>query len=198
MIVYPGEMNQPCQAEYGISITRGLLGTRSDIVVVDSAEGGRHHTPLIDADIGRDIVLNKILSTDLQGVRLDQVRFFIVVNAESPFEMSGYEFPIQLDMEDYRRQGNSAQIEDVIPTSIKGWLRYALGFYVKRESVMKRDVVGGCAIVKTDQRRRHVTAAEARLILTAVGYPARWRYPGLRLVFSRLLDNLRPRWSLRD
>jgi hypothetical protein len=100
--------------------------------------------------------------------------------------MTGYEFPIQLDVEDYRRKGNPVQIEDVLPTLIKGWLRYVLGFYVKRESVLKRDVVGGCATVNTDVGQvRHVTAAEARLLLTAVGYRGRWAYPGLRLVSSR-------------
>jgi hypothetical protein len=187
MIVYPGDANQPCQAEYGISITRDPSTTRADIVVIDSREAGPHHTPLIDTDLGRDVMLNKILSTDLQGIRLDLMRFFVIVDAESPSEMTGYEFPIQqLDDEDYRRKGNPVQIQDVVPTSIKGWLRYMLGFYVKRESVMKRDVVGGCATAKTDiERRRPVTAAEARLLLTAVGYQARWRYTGLRLVFSR-------------
>jgi hypothetical protein len=186
VIVYPGNANQSCRAEYGISIARNLSGTRTDIVVIDSAEAGLHHTPLFDAHAGRDLVLNKILSTDLQGIGLDLMRFFVIVDAESPFGMKGYEFPIQLDVEDYRRRGNPVQIQDVVPTSIKSWLRYVLGFYEKRESVLKRDVVGGCATVKTDvERRRQVTAAEARLLLTAVGYQARWRYPGLRLVFSR-------------
>jgi hypothetical protein len=186
MIVYPGDANQPCQAEYGIAITRDPSTTRADIIVIDSREAGPNHTPLIDTDLGRDVMLNKILSTDLQGVRLDLMRFFVIVDAESPSEMTGYEFPIQLDDEDYRRKGNPVQIEDVVPTSIKSWFRHVLGFYVKRESVLKRDVVGGCATVKTDiERRRPVTAAEARLLLAAVGYQARWMYQGLRLVSSR-------------
>jgi len=186
MIVYPGNASQPCQAEYGIAITRDLSTTRADIVVIDSAEAGRHYTPLLDTDLGRDIVLNKILSTDLQGVRLDRARFFVITDPESPFGVTGYEFPIQLDVVDYRRKGSPLQIEDVLPTSIGSWLRCVIGFYVKRETVLKRDVVGGCATVKTDvERRRHVTAAEARLLLTAVGYHARWNYRGLRLVSSR-------------
>jgi hypothetical protein len=186
MIVYPGNANQPCQAEYGIAITRDASTTRADIVVIDSAEARPHHTPLLETHAGRDLVLNKILSTDLQGIGLDLMRFFVIADAESPSETTGYEFPIQLDVEDYRRKGNPVQIQDVVPTSIKSWLRYVLAFYVKRVSVLKRDVVGGCATVKTDvERRRQVTAAEARLLLTAVGYRARWAYPGLRLVSSR-------------
>jgi hypothetical protein len=138
MIVYPGETNQPCQAEYGISITRGLSGTRTDIVVIDSAEAGRHHTPLLDTHAGRDLVLNKILSSDLQGIGLDLMRFFVITDPESPFGMKGYEFPIQLDVEDYRRKGNPIGVQEVAPTSIKGWLRYVLGFYVKKVSALNR------------------------------------------------------------
>ena len=186
MIVYPGNANQPCQAEYGIAITRDASTTRADIVVIESAEARPHHTPLLETHAGRDLVLNKILSTDLQGIGLDLMRFFVIIDAESPSETTGYEFPIQLDVEDYRRQGNPVQIKDVPPTSIKSWLRYMLGFYVNRVSVMNRDVVGGCATVKTNvERRRQVTAPEARLLLTAAGYQARWRYPGPRLVFSQ-------------
>ena len=150
----PGERNRPCQAEYGIAITRDLSGARADIVVIDLAEAGLQHTPLLDAQTSRDLVLNKILSTDLRGIRLDLTRFFVIVDTESPTEMTGYEFPIQLDVDDYRRKGNPVQIRDVVPTSINSWLRYVLGFYEKRVSVMNRDVVGGCATAKTDVERR--------------------------------------------
>src|ERR1039458_5225493 len=111
------------------------------------------------------------------------MRFFVIMDAESPSETTGYEFPIQLDVEDYRRQGNPVQIKDVPPTSIKSWLRHMLGVYVNRVSVMNRDALAGGSPVMTNvERRRQVTAAEARLLLTAAGYQARWRYPGPRLV----------------
>src|ERR1019366_6185998 len=103
---------------------------------------------MLETHAGRDLVLNKILSTDLQGIGLDLMRFFVIMDAESPSETTGCEFPIQLDVEDYRRKGNPVQIQDVVPTSIKSWLRDVLGFYVKRASVLKQDVVGGCANVK--------------------------------------------------
>lgn len=189
MIVYPGAANQPCQAEYGVSITRDHAGARADIVVIDSGEAGPSHTALFDASIGRDLVLNKILSTDLKDIRIDLVRFFVIVDAESSFGMRGYEFPITLDFEDYQRKGNPVEVQEVIPTSPKGWLRYVLGFTVKRVSALNRDVMGGCATVTTDLTKvRHVTAAEARLLLTAIGYRGRWfqgARKGLRLIFSR-------------
>jgi hypothetical protein len=106
----PGERNRPCQAEYGIAITRDLSGARADIVVIDSAAAGLQHTPLLDAQASRDLVLNKILSTDLRGMRLELTRFFVIVDTESPTEMTGYEFPIQLDVDDYRRQGNPVKV----------------------------------------------------------------------------------------
>ena len=166
MIFYPGDVNQPCQAEYGIAITREPSITRVDIVVIDPREAGLHQSSLLNTDLSRDLVLNKIFLIDLLGIRIDFMRFFVIVDAESPFGMDGY--------------------KKVAPTSIKGWLRYVLGFHVKRVSALSRDVVGGCATVKTDPEHvRHMTAAEARLLLTAVGYQARWTYRGLRLVPSR-------------
>jgi hypothetical protein len=186
MIFYPGDVNQPCQAEYGIAITREPSITRVDIVVIDPREAGLHQSSLLNTDLSRDLVLNKIFLIDLLGIRIDFMRFFVIVDAESPFGMDGYEFPVRLDFEDYRQKGNPVQIKKVAPTSIKGWLRYVLGFHVKRVSALSRDVVGGCATVKTDPEHvRHMTAAEARLLLTAVGYQARWTYRGLRLVPSR-------------
>jgi hypothetical protein len=155
----------------------------------------RQHTPLLDTQASRDLVLNKILSTDLRGIRLDLTRFFVIVDTEAPTEMTGYEFPIQLDVDDYRRKGNPVQIRDVVPTSINSWLRYVLGFYEKRVSVMNRDVVGGCATVTTDvERRRRVVAAEARLVLTAVGYQARWRWSSAAAI---LVSELATTWISR-
>ena len=46
MIVYPGNASQPCQAEYGIAITRDASTTRADIVVIDSHKADLHHTAL--------------------------------------------------------------------------------------------------------------------------------------------------------
>jgi hypothetical protein len=172
-IVYPGAVNQPCQAEYGISITRDDSGARADIVVIDSREAGPHHTPLIHTPLGRDLLLNKVLSTDLQGIRLDLMRFFVIVDAGSRFGMTGYEYPIRLDLEDYQRKGHPIQVRDVAPTSLKGWLKHLLGFYVKTVSVLNRDVVGGRASVRAGvEKVRALTAAESSALMTAVGYEA--------------------------
>jgi hypothetical protein len=130
MIFYPGDVNQPCQAEYGIAITREPSITRVDIVVIDPREAGLHQSSLLNTDLSRDLVLNKIFLIDLLGIRIDFMRFFVIVDAESPFGMDGYEFPVRLDFEDYRQKGNPVQIKKVAPTSIKGWLRYVLGFHV--------------------------------------------------------------------
>jgi hypothetical protein len=183
-IFYPGYLNQPCQAQYGIAIRSDENGPCADIVVIESSgESGQHHTSLLDTAAGRNLLLNKILATDLRGVELNRTRFFVISDPELPFDLLGHEFPMVLDFEDYLRKGNPVEVREVLPTSIKGWLRYFLGFYVKTASALKRDVVGGCAIVATDRRPvRKVKAAEARSLVTAVGYRAWWASQGLRLV----------------
>src|SRR5664280_346559 len=115
MIVYPGNANQPCQAEYGIAITRDASTTRADIVVIDSHKADFHHTALIQHQCSRDHVLNKILSVDLMGIRVDLLRFFVIADAESSDGMIGYEYPIKLDFEDYQRKGNPVQVRGVAP-----------------------------------------------------------------------------------
>jgi hypothetical protein len=185
MIVYPGNANQPCQAEYGIAITRDASTTRADIVVIDSHKADFHHTALIHHQCSRDHVLNKILSVDLMGIRVDLLRFFVIADAESSDGMIGYEYPIKLDFEDYQRKGNPVQVRGVAPTSLKGWLRYALGFYVKTVTALNRDVVGGRVTVKTERDQvRQLPAAESKSLLAAVGYQPQWAYSGLRIVSS--------------
>ena len=182
-IFYPGATNQPCQAAYGISIIRDHFGARADIVVIDSRKAELHHTPLIHTPLGRDLVLNKILMIDLLGIRVDLLRFFVIADAESSNGMIGYEYPIKLDFEDYQRKGNPVTVRNARPSSLKGWLRYLLGFYVKTVFALNRDVVGGRATVKSDLGQvRQLTVAESSGLLTAVGYHPRWAYPGLRLV----------------
>ena len=141
-IFYPGYLNQPCQAQYGIAIRSDENGPCADIVVIESSgESGQHHTSLLDTAAGRNLLLNKILATDLRGVELNRTRFFVISDPELPFDLLGHEFPMVLDFEDYLRKGNPVEVREVLPTSIKGWLRYFLGFYVKTASALKRDVV---------------------------------------------------------
>ena len=185
IMLYPGAEQQPCQVDYGISINADSAGARAHIVVIDSHKADFHHTALIHHQCSRDHVLNKILSVDLLGIRVDLLRFFVIADAESSDGMIGYEYPITLDFEDYQRKGNPVQVRGVAPTSLKGRLRYALGFYVKTVTALNRDVVGGRVTVKTERDQvRQLPAAESKSLLAAVGYQPRWAYSGLRIVSS--------------
>jgi hypothetical protein len=183
-IFYPGHLNQPCQAQYGIAIRRDEEGAHADIVVIESSgESGQHHTSLLDTDAGRNLLLNKVLSTDLQGVELNRTRFFVISDPELPVGMTGHEFSMVLNFEDYQRKGNPVEVKAVRPSSIKEWVAFGLGFSWKSVSPLNSNVVGGCASVETDRRPvRRVTAEEARALVIAAGYRARWAYRGLQLV----------------
>jgi hypothetical protein len=185
-IFYPGYLNQPCQAQYGIAISRDEDGARADIVVIESSgESGQHHTSLLDTAAGRNLLLNKILATDLRGVELNRTRFFVISDPESPFDLLGHEFPMVMNFADYERRGNPVEVKAVRPSSIKEWIAFGLGCYWKSVSALNSNVVGGCAMVETDRRPvRRVMAEEARALVIAAGYRARWAYPGLRLVSS--------------
>jgi hypothetical protein len=170
-ILYPGAANQPCQVDYGVSITRDDAAARANIVVIDSRDGDPHHTPILNTPAGRDLILNKILSTDLQSIRIDLTRFFVLVDAGPRLGINGYEYRINLDFEDYQRKGHPVLVRNVVPTSLKGWLKYLLGFYVKTVTALNRDVVGGRATVKAGlDKVRVLTDAESRALVTAVGY----------------------------
>jgi len=66
-ITFPGKEAQACRVEVGIAYRQGDAGRRADIVLIHNRRVG-HQTSLLVSDQARDIVLNKILANDLQGV----------------------------------------------------------------------------------------------------------------------------------
>lgn len=102
----------PCEAEYGIHIEQDTL----HIVVIQSKPG----TSLWNGDKGRNHVLNAILDRDLAGIRIDQIRYHLILDTATN-GMLGIELPVHLDHDDYRSRGNR-----VLP---RGWLRRTFGVW---------------------------------------------------------------------
>ena len=153
-IIYPGHNHQPCEAEYGISVDRHAADhPRADIVVVDSRESTLRHTSLVHHQPSRDALLNKILRTDLVGVRIDRVRFFVIPDLDAFAGLRGWEFPITVDLEDYKRAGNPVRVEKLCPRPLLGRVLFCFGFHIKRETVLYQDVVGGCPLCQCDLRQ---------------------------------------------
>ncbi len=178
MIFYPGNTDQPCRAEYGISISRDQSIESANIVVINSRRAGLGSS-LWNTQEGRDIVLNKILANELKGVRTRFVRFFVLVEAEAPIWMTGIELPIRLDFNDYIKKGNPYEVQRVAAPGLIGRLRYLVGCGQKKFSFLGQHVLGGCADFYTDfEQRRQLPREEITALCAAVGYQrARKEYP---------------------
>lgn len=170
IIFYPGFSGQPCRAEYGIAINHDKSIARADILVINSRRAGLE-TSLVNSQQGRDIVLNKILANELQGVRVEFVRYFILVDTDVPGWLAGFEVPIRLDFDDYKNKGNRYHVERVAAQSHLRRVLNLVGFGKKAFSYCARDVVGGCATFHTDfNQRRQMPQEEIRTLCAAVGY----------------------------
>jgi hypothetical protein len=170
LIFYPGSVNQVAQAEYGVLIRHENSIARADVVVINSPRTGLGAS-LWNSQIGRDVVLNKILANELKGVRTQFIRIFLLVDLEAPGWMRGIELPIRLDINDYIKKGNPCEVRRVAAPGLMGWLRHLAGLGNKKLSFLGRDVLGGCANFYTDlEQRRHLPPEEITALCAAVGY----------------------------
>ena len=71
-IIFPGNHRQPAEAAYGIVLEDELAH-----IVVWQVPGKHRGTSLWNTDEGRDNVLNRILETELAGIRNQFVRFSV-------------------------------------------------------------------------------------------------------------------------
>ena len=169
-IFYPsGHGNTTAQAYYGIAVRRDQDPTQTDIVLINSHRFGIHS--LWNSDHGRNVVLNKILATDLAGIATRCVRFFVLIDTDKHHPMHGLEFRIRLDVDDYKRKGNpyfAPTLRDRLQSLLSG------GSFHVPCSWLTRDVVGGCARFFTEfHQNRHVPEEEMEELCAAVGYPRR-------------------------
>lgn len=130
---FPGFDGIPCPVQYDIVSVR-KLPLEAVIVVRQSVFG----TSLLLANEGRDNILNRILSDDLKGVRIEFVRFVVIQESDS----SAWEFQIQLDIESYVAAGNPYQYSESVGDKLKAFVGKGTTPTIQYNSP---DVVGGCA-----------------------------------------------------
>lgn len=162
---YPGFHGTTGQAFHGIALRHDRPTVSTDIVAINSPRLGPA-TSLWNTNEGRDLVLNKILATDLQGIPTASVRFFVLIDSPEPFGMHGLELPIRLDFADYRKKGNPYEGPSLLER-----LLCRIGVGQLTFSYWSRHVVGGCAKFYTDfEQRRHLPHEEMNELCAAVGY----------------------------
>lgn len=169
-IFFPGNTRQPCQARYGILLPKEG-GTRiAQIVVVQSDKDPYMGTSLWNTDEGRNLVLNRILETDLRGVRVEYIRFATIIHSDDG--LHAIDLPIELDIDDYVAKGNRYDVGQAPAQDWIGVLRNLVGRGNKQYGIWSGDVVGGCARFYMDfEERKHLNATIAREWLEALGFP---------------------------
>jgi hypothetical protein len=168
-IIFPGNMRQPCEAEYGIHLYADNMIGKAHIVVIQSDKTHEAGTSLWNADEGRNVVLNKILSNELRGVRVEFVRFSVALDMGG--DIRAIELPILLDFDDFVAKGNPHNLLEKPAENIAGVLKNFIGKGEKDISVWSGNVVGGSARFYTDfERRKHLPSGELKALLQAVGY----------------------------
>lgn len=169
-IIFPGNFNQPCAAQYGIFFDQndGSFVRNAHIVVVQ-AHGGDSGTSLINSDEGRSNILTRILDHDLNGVRVEFVTFSLIYVASE--QNHGFKFPIRFDLEDYIKRGNEHDTAVVPPSDFRSTVLSLIGKGDKRYTINSYNVVGGCArFYDVFDEREQLSGAESARILAAVGY----------------------------
>lgn len=172
-LLYPGYQHEPARIDYGIAYTNDAGNPKVDIVALHSKRLGSPHASLIARDESRDRVLNIILSRELAGIRIDRVRFFVMFDSPDLGKTHGWQFPIELDFEDYKREGNPYHIDRPIPVNWLGRIIWALGYRPARCWTRDEDVVGGCARFHTPfEQRRGLDPAEVLKLCEAIDHLA--------------------------
>jgi hypothetical protein len=169
-IFYAGNDRQPCAAEYAIVVDDSGLIQRAHIVVVQSSQKGIW-TSLYNSDEGRDNVLNRILTQELLGVRVEFLTFNIILDLST--RMEGFRLPIRLNWDDYMIKGNPYRSRFSRALNFKNFLLQFFRKEYREISIWSGHVVGGCADFYTDlmdPERHSLDIIEASKLLEQAGY----------------------------
>ncbi|WP_179298247.1 hypothetical protein [Mesorhizobium carmichaelinearum] len=148
-------------------IDRSGTFARADIVLV---RRHGHEASFLNGNIGRDKVLNRILINDLNGVRLDWIRLF-VLHEKTPAGAAGrpdfYAIEIKdivLDIDDYVAKGNPCTVR-------RRNLIWRLFTGVSQDvSYWSGHIVGGCARFSTSlENARQLDNAEIESLSLRIG-----------------------------
>lgn len=174
-LFYPGLNRVPSYAKYGI--TPGMTGSENyieDVNIVVVQEKDRRPGKLLhdgDDKMLSDI-LNRILRTDLFGIRAEFINFYIATVTETDIGM--VQIPFQVDVQDYVEQGNP-YIESPAEGPAKGFgemLRQFIGPRKEEEvSFFVENVYAGCARFLVDfSKKKQVPLGTCLNLLSGIGY----------------------------
>lgn len=169
-IYYPNNFGQPSWALYGLAASVRDFSPFVDIVVINTHRLGATSF-LCNCERGLNILLNKVLSSDLKGVRTEFVRLFVLQNAKAS-PLSGFEAPIFLDEHDYFERGNP-YLARYSPFPAFGKILARLGIGEVRRTLFSTDIVGGCAQFYTRiDESRTLSSDEIKSLCDSVGFDA--------------------------
>ena len=166
-IFYPGFQGQPCSAIQFIRLEKSEPFPLAHIFLYqDERQPG---TTLINTEKGRNIVLNRVLSEELKGIRTDLIRFTLIFGENRGQRLHCFEYKVCLDYDDFIARGNRCVVEQAPAEDLKSAILNFVGKGQKSCSVYSHDVVGGCANFYTEQTRCALSEVEARSLLKDVG-----------------------------
>lgn len=167
-IIFPSVHRTPCVAKYGVSVSSFDNTQRANIVVIQSAkfcEAGP--ICLHYSDEGVNSILNRVLASDLHGVRVEFITFTIITEQHN--KLRGWRLPIRLDFEDYQSRGNVCW--DQIAPITNGDLLSSINKDGSITSFRRTDIVGGCANFYTvSEEGVAISHNEIKRLLGSVGY----------------------------
>lgn len=166
-VLYPGHAGEPCVDEYAIVLDRTGIITRADIVLVSRLA---HCASFHSSGFGRDIELNRILASDLQGVRLEWVRLFLLTEKSTSMhgrmpDFFGAEVTrIDLDTDYFIAKGNPCTVRR------RNFFSRLFPGISREVSYWSGHVVGGCAKFSTSlQNARQLDQQEIEALCARIG-----------------------------
>lgn len=166
-VFYPGHAGEPCAGEYAIALDRTDMIARADIVLVSRRS---HMASFHSSGFGRDIVLNRILANDLQGVRLEWIRLFLLNEQSASASAAIPDFHateitrIKLDTDDFIARGNPCTVRR------RNFLSRLFTGISQEVSYWNGHVVGGCARFSTSlENLRLLDQTEIETLCTRIG-----------------------------
>ncbi len=131
-IIYPATNGTPTEGAYGLYLDTNADSLISHAVIVFCGLHGWN------SDEGRDAVLNSIVEKELRGVRIDLIRFIVVMDHNSP-ESVAKEFTILPDITEFKKRGN---------------------FLERFGAIFSVNVVGGSTTLSTDFENGQLLSVE--------------------------------------
>ncbi|MFM0742144.1 hypothetical protein PQQ51_33390 [Paraburkholderia xenovorans] len=140
-IVYPDESGSPCVLQYRIVFTN----TPELLAVVHLQHSDPSFASPVTSLTIRDQVLNRIISTELAGIRISSLR--VVIEDGS----GAFEFPLEFDLHDYLLQGRPYESS---PVPAAG------GRFREEISISSDRIIAGNARVHTAHAQPHALSVE--------------------------------------